>query len=177
MAPDPRRAGGRGGCRPPPGQVLVGTNGPPQLEAINNPHLAETDLAQLSCPRLSYEAQIKLGQASIKQAEANLKNSEANLGYTRILSPVDGIVIERKVDPGQTVAASFQTPELFTIAPDMEKHMHVFASVDEADIGQIRTAQEHGRAVKFTVDAYPGDLFGGRVHQIRKNFTTTRNVR
>src|SRR5207244_7231919 len=70
----------------------------------------------------------------------------------------------------------FQTPELFTIAPDMDKHMFVYASVDEADIGLIRSAQEHGRAVKFTVDAYPGDLFAGQVHQIRKNSTTTQNV-
>jgi HlyD family secretion protein len=147
-----------------------------QLLAINKDYIAETDVDQYHFTRLSYEAQIKLGQASIRQAEANLKNSEANLGYTKILSPVDGIVIERKVDPGQTVAASFQTPELFIIAPDMEKHMYVFASVDEADIGQIRAAQERGQAAKFAVDAYPGDLFAGKIHQIRKNSTTTQNV-
>ena len=144
--------------------------------AINKDYLAESDLDQYHFTRLSLEAQINLGQASIKQAEANLKNSEANLEYTKILSPVDGIVIDRKVDPGQTVAASFQTPELFTIAPDMEKHMFVFASVDEADIGQIRKAQERGQVVKFTVDAYPGELFEGKVHQIRKNSATTQNV-
>jgi HlyD family secretion protein len=147
-----------------------------QLMAINKDYLAEADLDQYYFTRLSYDAQIKLGQAAIKQAEANLKNSEANLDYTRIISPVDGIVIERKVDPGQTVAASFQTPELFIIAPDMEKHMFVYASVDEADIGQIRSAQQRGHLVKFTVDAYPGDLFEGKVHQIRKNSTTTQNV-
>jgi HlyD family secretion protein len=140
-----------------------------RLLAINKDYLAETDLDQFYFTRLSYEAQIKLGQAAIKQAEANL-------GYTKILAPVDGIVIERKVDPGQTVAASFQTPELFIIAPDMDKHMYVFASVDEADIGQIRTAQQRGQVVKFTVDAYPGDLFEGKIHQIRKNSTTTQNV-
>jgi HlyD family secretion protein len=147
-----------------------------QLLAINKDYLSDTDMDQFYFTRLSYEAQIKLGQASIQQAEANLKNSEANLGYTKILSPVDGIVIERKVDPGQTVAASFQTPELFIIAPEMDKHMYVFASVDEADIGQIRAAQERGWAVKFTVDAYPGDLFEGKIAQIRKNSTTTQNV-
>jgi HlyD family secretion protein len=147
-----------------------------QLRAINKDYLSDTDLDQYYFTRLTYEAQIKLGEASIKQAEANLKNSEANLGYTKILAPVDGIVIERKVDPGQTVAASFQTPELFIIAPEMEKHMYVFASVDEADIGQIRAAQERGQAVKFTVDAYPGDLFEGKIAQIRKNSTTTQNV-
>ncbi len=147
-----------------------------KLLAINKDYLSDTDMDQYHYTRLSFEAQVKLAEASIKQAEANLKNSEVNLGYTEIRSPEAGIVIERKVDPGQTVAASFQTPELFTIAPDMDKHMYVYASVDEADIGLIRTAQEHGRAVKFTVDAYPGDLFGGRVHQIRKNSTTTQNV-
>jgi len=147
-----------------------------KLLAINKDYLAETDLDQFHFTRLSYEAQIKLGQAAIKQAEANLKNSEANLEYTNIVSPVDGIVIERKVDPGQTVAASFQTPELFIIAPDMEKHMFVYATVDEADIGQIRNAQERGQFVKFTVDAYPADLFEGNIHQIRKNSTTTQNV-
>jgi HlyD family secretion protein len=147
-----------------------------QLMAINKDYLAESDLDQYHFTRLSLEAQINLGKAAIKQAEANLKNSEANLEYTKIVSPVDGIVIDRKVDPGQTVAASFQTPELFIIAPDMEKHMFVFASVDEADIGQIRKAQERGQVVKFTVDAYPGDLFEGKVHQIRKNSATTQNV-
>lgn len=147
-----------------------------KLRAINKDYLAESDLDQYHFTRLSLEAQIRLAKASIRQAEANLKNSEANLGYTKITSPVDGIVIERKVDPGQTVAASFQTPELFTIAPDMDKHMYVYASVDEADIGQIRNAQERGQVVKFTVDAYPGDLFEGTIHQIRKNSTTTQNV-
>jgi HlyD family secretion protein len=147
-----------------------------QLRAINKDYLADTDLDQYYFTRLTYEAQVKLGEASIKQAEANLKYSEANLVYTKILAPVDGIVIERKVDPGQTVVASYQTPELFTIAPEMEKHMYVFASVDEADIGQLRAAQERGQTVKFTVDAYPGDLFEGKIAQIRKNSTTTQNV-
>ncbi len=146
------------------------------LMAVNKDYLAETDLDNFHFTRMSFDAQIKLGLASIKQAEANLKNSEANLEYTRIVSPVDGIVIERKVDPGQTVAASFQTPELFVIAPDMDKFMYVYASVDEADIGQIRAAQEHDRTVKFTVDAYPEDLFEGKIHQVRKNSTTTQNV-
>ena len=177
---------------------------------------------QFHFTRLTYEAQLNLALASIKQAEATLKNSEANLEYTEIRSPEDGVVIERKVDPGQTVAASFQTPELFTIALEMDKHVYVYASVDEADIGLIRdtklgglAGQTHliaqcmaaralapvgvavsssiqvgaaarvtefvatavgGRAVKFTVDAYPGDLFEGRVFQIRMNSTTTQNV-
>src|SRR5207244_5070711 len=136
---------------------------------------SDTEMDQYYYTRLSTKAQLDLADASIDQAQATLKNSEANLGYADITSPVDGIVIERKVDPGQTMAASFQTPELFIIAPDMDVHMYVFASVDEADIGQIRTAQQRGQVVNFTVDAYPGDLFEGKIHQIRKNSTTTQN--
>ncbi len=147
-----------------------------KLAGINKDYLSDTEMDQYKFTTLTTEAQRKLAVANITQAEANLKNSEANLEYTRIISPVDGIVIERKVDPGQTVAASFQTPELFIVAPDMDKHMHVYASVDEADIGLIADAQRKGRVVKFTVDAYPGDLFEGHIHQIRKNSTTTQNV-
>jgi HlyD family secretion protein len=147
-----------------------------ELVKINKDYLADTDMDTFTYTVLQYEAQERLGQASINQAKANLANSEANLGYTKINSPVDGIVINRAVDPGQTVAASFQTPELFVIAPEMEKHMYVYASVDEADIGQIRAAQERGSKVDFIVDAYPGILFEGKIHQIRKNSTTTQNV-
>jgi HlyD family secretion protein len=147
-----------------------------KLMAVNKDYLSDTEMDQYYFGTLTAAAQVNLAKASIAQAVATLKNSEANLGYTEIRSPVDGIVIERKVDPGQTVAASFQTPELFIVAPDMEKHMHVFASVDEADIGLIRAAQERGQAVKFTVDAYPGDLFEGKIYQIRKSSSTTQNV-
>ncbi|CAN5309432.1 efflux RND transporter periplasmic adaptor subunit [soil metagenome] len=146
------------------------------LRAVNADYISQNEMDQYHFAEVAAEAQVALAKASVAQAEATLKNSEANLGYTEITSPVDGIVIERKVDPGQTVAASFQTPELFIVAPDMEKHMHVFASVDEADIGLIRAAQEQGRSVKFTVDAYPGDLFEGKIFQIRKSSTTTQNV-
>ena len=146
------------------------------LLAINKDYISDTDVDQFHFNRMSLEAQLKLAKATIKQVEANLKNSQANLGYSKIVSPVDGVIIDRKIDPGQTVAASFQTPELFVIAPDMEEHMYVYASVDESDIGQIRAAQDRGNTVKFTVDAYPGDLFAGTIHQIRKNSTTTQNV-
>jgi HlyD family secretion protein len=147
-----------------------------KLLKINKDYLSDTEMDQYYYTRLSTEAQLKLADASIAQARANLKNSETNLGYTEVRSPVDGIVIERKVDPGQTMAASFQTPELFIVAPDMDKYMHVFASVDEADIGLIRGAQERNQGVKFTVDAYPQELFEGRIFQVRKNSTTTQNV-
>jgi HlyD family secretion protein len=147
-----------------------------KLLAINKDYLAGTDMDQYLYTRKSFEAQLRLAKAAITQAQASLKNSEANLGYTEIRSPVDGIVIERKIDPGQTVAASFQTPELFTIAPEMDKRMYVYASVDEADIGLIRAAQQSNQVARFTVDAYPGDLFEGHIYQIRKNATTTQNV-
>src|SRR5205085_6730669 len=110
------------------------------------------------------------------QARASLDTAEANLNYTRIISPVDGVIIDRKVDPGQTVAASFQVPEMFVVAPDMRKEMRVFASVDEADIGLIREAQQTGQPARFTVDAYPDDLFSGTIFQIRQNSTTNQNV-
>src|SRR5262249_25407993 len=99
-----------------------------KLRKINEDYIAKIDVDQYEFTLKSYDAQIELGKAAIDQAEANLENSKANLGYTKIISPVDGVVIERKVDPGQTVAASFQTPELFIIAPDMDKYMNVHAS-------------------------------------------------
>jgi HlyD family secretion protein len=152
-----------------------------KLLAINKDYLSDTDMDTYYFTLKTSEAQIKLGKAAIKQAEANLKNSLQNLEYTKIISPVNGIVIERKVDPGQTVAASFQTPELFTLAPEMDKHIYVFAAVDEADVGLIKKAQEKERrenkkVVTFTVDAYPGTLFPGRIEQIRMNSSTAQNV-
>lgn len=99
-----------------------------------------------------------------------------NLEYTDIRSPVAGRMIDRKIDRGQTLAAQFQTPQLFVVAPNMEEEMHVFASVDEADIGLIRRAQQRDALVEFTVDAYPDDLFTGTIAEIRFNPTTVQNV-
>ncbi|MCO6457522.1 MAG: efflux RND transporter periplasmic adaptor subunit [Pirellulaceae bacterium] len=124
----------------------------------------------------SLEAQLALAQASVDQARASLKNSEQNLEYCEIHSPVAGIVIDRMIDPGQTLAASFQTPVLFIVAPNMEQKMHVYAAVDEADIGYIRAAQREQRPVRFTVDAYPDDLFEGRIEEVRFSSTTNQNV-
>ncbi len=138
--------------------------------------ISETELDQYMYNYWSLEAQLAVAWASHDQAKANLENSQANLGYTKIYSPVDGIVIDRKIDEGQTLAAQFQTPELFVVAPDMDKEMYVYASVDEADIGKIRRAQEGEQPVFFTVDAYPEDLFEGKIHQIRKNPNTVQNV-
>lgn len=122
------------------------------------------------------KANVAVCKAAIEQAKGALELAETNLNYTTIKSPVDGVIIDRKIDPGQTVAASFQTPELFKVAPDMDRRMLIFASVDEADIGLIRNAQQRRARVAFTVDAYPNDLFEGQIHQVRLNPTTTQNV-
>lgn len=137
--------------------------------------IAQAEMDKFMFARLSLEAQLKVAELGVTQAEATLDLSELNLGYTEIRSPVDGIVINRKIDPGQTLAASFQTPELFIIAPDMRQEMHVHASVDEADIGKIHMAQEKKYPVTFVVDAYD-DLFTGHVQEIRLSSTTLQNV-
>ncbi|MBK1841912.1 efflux RND transporter periplasmic adaptor subunit [Azospirillum sp. YIM B02556] len=126
----------------------------------------------------SGEAQLSLAQATLTSAAALVQQKEAayqgariNLEHTRIAAPVDGTVIQRNVDRGQTVAASLQAPVLFTIAQDLAA-MQVDASVDEADVGAVRLGQE----VRFTVDAYPGRGFTGRVLQIRKAPQVVQNV-
>ena len=129
-----------------------------------------------SSPACRWRPNCKISQATVDQAKASLETSLANLNYAEIRSPVDGIVINRKIDPGQTVAAQFQTPELFIVAPDMRKEMHVHASVDEADIGLIKQAQKKKYPVTFTVDAYPDKLFSGTILEIRLNSTTEQNV-
>ncbi len=110
-------------------------------------------------------------KTNVVNAKANLHQARVNLGYAEIYSPIDGIVLDRSVEQGQTVAASFSTPTLFTIANDLTK-MQVEADVDEADIGQVRLGQK----VTFTVDSYPDDTFDGTVSQIRLQPTVTNNV-
>ncbi len=110
-------------------------------------------------------------KAQVAQAEAALKIAETNLRYTRIVSPVDGVVISRNVDAGQTVAASFQTPTLFMIAQDLTK-MQIDSNVDEADIGKMAV----GQPVEFTVDAYPDSPFRGLVSEIRNAPINVQNV-
>ncbi|MDW3024347.1 MAG: efflux RND transporter periplasmic adaptor subunit [Alphaproteobacteria bacterium] len=110
-------------------------------------------------------------EQSVKKAQSTYDRAVTNLGYATITSPVDGTVISRKVDVGQTVAASFSTPDLFEIAEDLTK-MQIETSVSEADIGVIR----EGQPVTFTVDAYPTDIFNGTVRQVRLSPTTTSNV-
>jgi HlyD family secretion protein len=106
-----------------------------------------------------------------QKASYALNVAQTNLNYATIYSPIDGIVLSRAVDAGQTVAASFSTPTLFTITNDLTR-MRVLANVDEADIGQV----DEGQSVTFTVDAYPNDVFEGKVIQVRLEPTTTSNV-
>ncbi len=138
--------------------------------------ISETEMDQFVFNHKSLEAQRDVAQTSVESAEANLKNSEANLDYTKILSPVDGRIIARKVDEGQTLAAQFQTPELFIVAPDMKSEIHIIAAVDEADIGLVREAERQKRPVEFIVDAYPSDLFKGKIFQVRWDSSIEQNV-
>ncbi len=117
------------------------------------------------------KAAFDAAKAQVDQAKAGLSQAETNLKYTKITSPIDGIVVARQFDVGQTVAASFQAPTLFTIAQDLTK-MQVAADVSESDIGQIKV----GEPVRFSVDAYPDRDFRGSVSQIRLNATVNQNV-
>lgn len=124
--------------------------------------------------RVSYEEAVnRLSQAetSLENAKAGLNQAELNLSYAYIYSPIDGVILERAINPGQTVAASFNTPTLFTIAEDLTK-MQVEADVDEADIGEVK----EGQPVTFTVDAYPDAIFNGVVSQVRLQPIVTSNV-
>jgi len=137
--------------------------------------IAQAEVDRVTYGKAALVAQLKLANAAVDQAESQLQRAEADVDYCQIRSPVDGIVINRKIDPGQTLAAQFQTPELFIVAPDMKKKMHVHASVDEADIGLIGQAKARKLPVTFTVDAYD-ELFQGQVEEIRLSSTTTQNV-
>jgi HlyD family secretion protein len=115
--------------------------------------------------------QFSSAKATVDQMKSEVDRAQTNLGYADIYSPIDGVVLSRAVDEGQTVAASFNTPTLFTIAQDLTK-MQVVANVDEADIGQV----SDGQKVNFTVDAFPDDVFDGKITQVRLEPTTNSNV-
>jgi len=117
------------------------------------------------------EATVVSARAKVAQSRAALNSQKVDLGRTTIVAPIDGVVVDRKVEPGNTVAASLQAPVLFTIAQDLSK-VEVKISVDEADVGQV----QEGQKVRFTVDAYPEDTFEGVVTQVRKQPTTEQNV-
>jgi HlyD family secretion protein len=140
-------------------------------ELLSKGLIARSDFDTADTNHETAKAQVSASKAQVAQADAALKNAQTNLGYTKILSPVDGTVVSRSVDVGQTVAASFQTPTLFTIAQDLTK-MQIDTSVDEADIGKILVGQE----VDFTVDAYPDVTFRGRVSQVRIAPIIVQNV-
>ena len=117
--------------------------------------------------RLSYEK----ARQSVASSRESVQKAQTNLGYATITSPIDGVVLSKSVEEGQTVAASFNTPELFTIAQDLTD-MRVIADIDEADIGGVK----EGQRVTFTVDAFPDDKFDGQVTQVRQQATTSSNV-
>lgn len=157
-----------------------------QAEASVRSAESELNYAQTSYNRTSqlYEAKattqvaydesrnsLVKAETSLLNAQSNLDKARVNLGYAEIYSPIDGVILSREVEVGQTVAASYSTPTLFKIAKDLTK-MKVEADVDEADIGQVK----EGQRVTFTVDAYIDDVFNGEVEQIRLEPTTTNNV-
>ncbi|MFM8325721.1 MAG: efflux RND transporter periplasmic adaptor subunit [Pirellulaceae bacterium] len=148
-----------------------------ELFSANQNFISETELDQLRFNRQARQAECTVAETAVAQALAQLQNSTTNLSYTEIRSPVDGIIVERKVDKGQTLAAQFQTPEMFVVAPEMQHRMHIYASVDEADIGYIRSAQSSGQPVRFTVDAYPERIFdSGKIVQVRLSSKEEQSV-
>ena len=130
---------------------------------------SEVDLAEANYK--SNLAELNAMKAQINQASATLENNLTNLRYTKIISPVDGVVVSRSVDVGQTVAASFQTPTLFMVAQDLTQ-MQIEVNVSEADIGRIKVGQD----VKYTLDGYADEEFYGKVSQVRISPTTVSNV-
>ena len=133
--------------------------------------VSKNDLDSAESAYKSDLAQVASAKASIMQAEANFATASANMRYTKIISPVKGIVISKEVEVGQTVAASFQTPTLFTVAEDLTL-MRIETSVSEADIGKVKEGQE----VEYTLDGYPDSVFYGKVTQVRLSPTTESNV-
>ena len=130
--------------------------------------------AELDAAKGQYDttkAAIDAARAALKAIEAQLKQSLTNVGYTRIVAPIDGVVVNRAIDPGATVAASFQTPTLFVVAQDL-KRMRVIADVDEADVGKLK----EGMAVEAVVDAFPGEIFKGVLSQLRFSANTVQGV-
>ncbi|MFN9092167.1 MAG: efflux RND transporter periplasmic adaptor subunit [Alphaproteobacteria bacterium] len=134
-------------------------------------YLSEAGLEAAEAQARTSAAALEAARARVEQSRANLRATEVDLSRTRILSPIDGVVVFRAIEPGQTVAASFQAPVLFRIARDFDR-VKVRISVDEADIGGVR----EGQAVTFTVDAYPDQVFDGVVTQVRKQPFSEQNV-
>ena len=132
---------------------------------------AAAQVGQVQAALASSRAKLEQAKAALAQAKAQLQLQQANLDHSIISSPIDGVVVSRNVDVGQTVAASLQAPTLFTIANDLTK-MQVLASIDEADVGQIK----QGIRANFNVDAFPGEVFSGNISQLRLNSQSLQNV-
>ena len=141
------------------------------LDLAERDLISTTELEAAQVGARAAAAELRSAAAQVVQAQAALRQHEVNLEHTVIRAPIDGIVISRLVDVGQTVAASLQAPELFVIAADLTK-MRVIANVDESDVGRIRPRQR----VTFTVDAYPAETFGGAVSQVRLEPVVQQNV-
>lgn len=136
-----------------------------RYKTLYNKGLVSAD--EYETAQLSYQK----AKEQVASAKESVQKAQTNLGYATITSPIDGVVLSKSVEEGQTVAASFSTPELFTIAKDLTD-MRVVANIDEADIGDVK----EGERVSFTVDAFPNDTFEGSVTQVRQQATTTNNV-
>jgi len=154
--------------------MLVGKQFIAQSEADKSNALVNTSIEAVKAAEAQLgvtEAQVKSAQASVAQREAAMAQARIDLARTRVTSPVNGIVIKRAIEKGQTVAASLQSPELFVIAQNL-REMQVEAAIDEADVGRIRTGQK----ASFTVDAFPGQTFEGQISQVRKAALNVANV-
>jgi HlyD family secretion protein len=141
------------------------------LELAKRNLVAQADVDASVAAREGAQAALQGAQARVLQARADRDTAATNVALCRIRSPIDGIVIQRSVDVGQTVAASLQTPTLFLIANDLTR-MQILANIDEADVGKVR----EGLLARFTVDAYPGEVFQGRIREVRQAPTTIQNV-
>lgn len=147
-----------------------------KLRQEDKTFIAQAEMDKFYFTVLSLEAQKSLAEAGVKVAESQLAFSEAQMEYCVIRAPETGIIIDRKMEPGQTLAAQFQAPELFVIAPNLRERVDLLASVDESEIGLIREAHIKKMPVSFTVDAYSQELFDGKIEEVRMNATTTQNV-
>ena len=140
-------------------------------ELVEQRLVSQQDVDSAVANREQMAANLSSTKAKVLQARADRDQAATNLAFTRISSPIDGIVVSRAVDVGQTVAASFQTPTLFTIANDLTK-MQILAHIDEADVGKVHDGEE----ARFTVDAYPGEEFSGTIREVRQAPNTIQNV-
>lgn len=149
--------------------------------AVNLREQDKTFISQAEMDKFYYavktsKAQVEVAASGVSVAQSQVEYSQAQVKYCEIVAPEAGIIIKRKIDPGQTLAAQFQAPELFVIAPNMRERMDIHASVDETEIGLIRDAQVKKLPVTFTVGAYGDTLFHGTIEEVRMDSTTTSNV-